>query len=157
MSGAGGTAAGRGPYTRIGTASTPGGVVLRDEFSGARMSSRSLDPRTGDYRIDAYGRALGMTRGRQMVLLACRTVRGSSALPYLGNTLHTVKTIGVAFVRQIEGVYRAALAPAEQLGAIEVLAIEVERMQTPIGGNTGVFTRIRWRDLETDLEEETFA
>jgi hypothetical protein len=142
--GAGLCPAGAAPYG-FGTpdaAPIPGGRIFRNTRTGEGLTSRMLNPVTGDYDVDAYGRITGMTSGQQLVALAIRNV----AEP----RLRSIQVIGANFQRQVEEVLRVALAPIVARGLIAIVAILVERT-----GTSRSFARLRWRDLSTNEEQET--
>lgn len=146
--------AGLGPYG-FGTpaaAPEPGGAVFREASSGAQLSARAIDPKTGDYIYDDYGRVTGMSAGAQAVYLACKVDLGTSSVPTLGQRLRAIDRITANFQRRVEETIRAALSVAVSTGLIKIIAIDTERMS-----ERGVFARVRWRDLETRSEQDTFV
>lgn len=152
--GAGLFGAGLGPYG-YGTpavAPIPGGAVFRDSATGDQLGARRIDPKTGAYVYDAYGRVEGMSAGAQAVYLACKVESGTSSVSTLGHELRSIDRITTNMARRVEQKIRAALAAAERTGLIRIVAIDVEPMN-----ERGAFARVRWLDLETREERETIV
>jgi hypothetical protein len=149
MAGLGHAACGTAPYGlgTPATSSTNGGALLPNE-RGETQGSRYINPRTRRYEYDEHGRAKGMPNVQQLVLMAFMTIRGSSAMPDLGDEAPS-GVIGANFVaRRKEAVTRAA-AHLVDGNLIEIISIDVDPKARPI------FTIVRWRDLTTRIERET--
>lgn len=152
MSGFGSQPFGSSPYG-LGTPSTApsvGGVVLRDAFTGESTGSRKIDPFTGDYSVDAHGRILGMSDTQQLVLMAVRTDKGSSAMRSLGHSLRSIERITTNFTRRVDAELRAAVQHIVNRGLIAVLETSVELVRPGVA-----LARLRWRDLAAGVEQET--
>ncbi len=149
MSGLGTDYLGVGPYG-TGTPETAAGntgLVLSDAY-GVSQGSRYINSRTRQYEFDANGRVVGMNNTQHLVQLAMLTVAASSAMVTLGE-LSPSGVIGAAFVQRRRASVESALAPLVRSKLIEILSIDVDTVNRP------VFTRIRWRDLTTTVEQET--
>jgi hypothetical protein len=136
---------GTGPYG-IGTpfaVPSSAGRVLEDE-TGRQLSGRRINPLTRQYDYASNGRAIGQTTVYQMVQLACRTDESSSAAIDLGHRLRSIRDVGDNFERQVEAVYRHALAQLVADGLIEFMGTKVER-DPNFPNRTKV--RVRFRDL----------
>ena len=145
--GAGFSAAGLSPagFGDIVTAAAPATDNLIDEF-GVQQNARAIDPSTGQYILRSTGRAQGMPRVRQLVLLRVRTVLGSSAVSSLGFAApggdrdeHTGKRIEAAFA--------AALSDLVKANLIAIVSVTFSA-----DTNTRERGQLIWRDLTTNTE-----
>lgn len=137
--GAGFCPAGFAPYGS-GTpdaAPIPGGSLLRDTLTGLTLSSRKIDPATGDFVMDAFGRIEGMTAGQQAMYIA---FKGE-------NVFAGVDVIGPNFDREIRSRVSTAVQRAVAQGLISNVRTEI--------GHTGsrAFTLIRFFDETTKTEQ----
>jgi hypothetical protein len=152
MSGFGSQGFGSTPYgigSPVGS-SARGGTILRDEKTGMPQGSRRLNPATRDYSIDSNGRALGANNVRALVELALATVRGSSAMVALGQTIGSIDRIGASFRYRIRDAVAGAVKHLTDRGLIEIQRTAVEDISPG-----KVLVRVFWRDLTTG--EETFS
>ena len=151
MSGFGSQPFGSSPYG-IGTPATApedGGALLRDVDTGQTRGSRKVDPFTRDYVVDTNGRLVGMGNTKQLVLLAVSTKQGSAAMRQLGQTLRDIDRISPNFQRRVDHALRDAVQHLVNSNLIEVVGTEVEVLRPGVA-----FARLRWRDVETGLEDE---
>jgi hypothetical protein len=126
------------------TASEQEGVILRDESTGASFGGRKIDPVSGDYELDSYGRLLGMNNVRQMVMLAVLNSK---------NELGTIERLNDGFERAATAILTEALQPIVAQGLIEVLGVSEVRLGVRGGLKQGqALYRFRWRDLTTKIE-----
>lgn len=136
------------------TATSPGGVFLRDIRTGASLGARKIDPNTKDYVLDANGRILGRDYVQHAVQMSLTTERGSSAVSTLGHRLRTLDRITPNFERRVLALLTEAVAPLVQLGYVEVLGFT----SFVVGDNKNglprgaIYGRFRWRDRTTALE-----
>lgn len=141
------------PYG-IGTnavATDGGGKAITNPYSGAQNGSRKIDPYTRDYVFDSTtGRIQGMTNAQQLVYLAVRTDKGSSAMRALGQELMRIERITSNFVRRVDDTLRAAVQHIVDRKLIVVLGTQVDIVRPGVAR-----ARLRWRDLETGDEEAT--
>jgi len=154
MSGFGSQPFGSTPYG-LGTpavAAELGGKVLRNEQNGESTGSRRIDPVTGDYVLDDNGRILGMDDVKHLVFMAVATDKGSSAMRQLGHELRRIDRITSNFTRRVDSTLRAAVQHLVNRELIEVVGTEVQVIRPGVA-----FARLRWRDLETGLEDETIV
>lgn len=154
MAGAGFQRAGLTP-AGIGTPSAApvyGGSIMRDDNTGLPAQGRYIDPALGTYVLDSFGRAKGTTEVRQLVLLAAKTVLGSSAMTTLGQSLGDVKTIGPTFQKDVSDRLRSAFAPIVARGLMKINNIDVQQMLDNRGRVQAV---VRWTDTTTGKEEAT--
>lgn len=149
---AGSTSAGWGTPA---LADLPGGDILRDPATGARMGSRRINPLTRDYEIDAHGRLLGEMQVRHLVQMAVRTLKGSSAMRTLGLNTSAMSRITGDFERRLAGALTNAVQHLTDAKLIEVLGVSEYRAGARGGLKEGrVYARFRWRDLTTKQEHE---
>lgn len=134
------------------TATPPGGIVFRDPATGQSLSCRRIDPTTGQYVLDASGRVLGMTTAQQLMYLAMKTVKGSSAYAVLGQTISTIQDITSGITRVITDIVTDATADIVAAKLVVIDAVTV----APIG-TTGEFVTVSFTDLETSLEQTVTA
>ena len=142
---------GTGPFgtgTPI-AAPIPGGKVNRIAATALQEGSRLIDPVTGDYSFDEYGRAKGQANARQLVYLRIKTRLGSSAVKVLGNELHLIDRIGPSFAKKVDNTIRAAFQDVVDAKLIEIVSVTAEKTQP---GRS--FIRMKWRDLSTHHENE---
>lgn len=134
-----------------------GGKTLTDPSTGQQLGSRKIDPTTGQYVIDpSTGRIAGMTNAQQLVYLATRTRKGSSALQGLGQTLADIERIGAGFEKRVDTILRDAVQTLVDRGIITVDSVDVQKVKTP-DGRTVVFVNLRWRDVSTGQPETTLV
>lgn len=151
MSGFGSQPFGSSPYG-IGTPATApeqGGALLRDTATGQTQGSRKIDPFTRDYVLDENGRLLGVGNIKQLVQLAVSTTRGTAAMRRLGQTLREIDRVSPNFQRRVDHALREAVQHLVNDDLIEVVGTEVEILRPGVA-----FARLRWRDLETNTEDE---
>lgn len=142
--GAGTTSAGFGAPSR---GAEEGGVILRDEATGASLTGRRLDPRTGDYVVDENGRLLGMPTVQQLVQLA---VMNSAA------ALQQIDRLNDGFERAATAVLTTACGPIVQQGLIAVIGVRNVRLGVRGGLAQGqAVYQFLWRDLTTNTEQGT--
>lgn len=125
----------------------PGGAVLRDPLTGTSSGSRRIDPVTRDYVLDDNGRTLGMSDVQQLVLMALQTVRNSSAMNGLGQSLGDIVVIGDNIERQIASIFENALAHLVARGLVQIISTTVTRLHPG-----AIKATVRWRDLTTSTE-----
>jgi hypothetical protein len=141
---------GTGPYG-YGTpdpAPATGGEALTGD-NGRRFGSRRIDPVTGQYVYDEWGRAVGAPDMHQMVYLAAKTTLGNAVDPTLGNDVQSIKDITDNHAQQVEAKLRAALEHLTSDGRIAIVGVETRRT-----GETRTATVLRWRDLTTGSEHD---
>lgn len=144
---------GRQPYGE-GTAAVAldgGGKPITNPYSGLQNGSRKIDPFTRDYVVDSTtGRPQGMTNAQQLVYLAVRTDKGSSAMRALGQELMRIQRITSNFVRRVDDTLKSAVQHIVDRGIIQVVGTQVDIVRPGVAK-----ARIRWRDLETGNVEVT--
>lgn len=149
MSGIGNSPFGSGPFG-VGTpiaAPTPGGAIFRDPKTGESRTGRYIDPETGRYAFDEFGRVLGQATVPQLVQIAYATVRGSSVIASLGNRLSTLQTIGSDYAKRIDTLLREPVADLVNAKQMAITKIDVQRL-----GTSSVIARVYWRDLTTGTD-----
>ena len=150
MPGLGRSPLGTGPYG-YGTpdaAPATGGDALTGD-NGQRFGSRRIDPVTGQYVFDDWGRAVGAPDMHQMVYLAVATTLGSSTDPTLGNDVRSIQDITANHAQRVEAKLRAALEHLTADGRIAIVSVDTRRL-----GETRTATVLRWRDLTTGTEHD---
>lgn len=144
MSGFGSQPFGSSPYG-IGTpavAEAAGGKLLRDSVSG--KSTGSLLIQDGDYVFDENGRLLGMDDVKQLVYLAVKTTKGSSAMRELGQTIRKIDRITSNIEYRVEATLRAAVKHLIDKELVEIISVKVEQIREGV-----VIARMAWRNLLT--------
>lgn len=143
LQGAGTTSAGFGSPSR---GSEEGGVILRDTATGASFGGRQINPKTGDYVMDANGRLLGMDNIQQLMQLAVM-----NAAP----ALMEIDRLNDAFPRAATAILTVACEPIVRQGLVEVIGVQEVRQGVRGGLRQGqAIYRFAWRDLTTNLEHE---
>jgi hypothetical protein len=146
--GAGFSAAGFSPggFGDLEEAPEPATDNLIDE-NGVQQTARAIDAATGEYILNASGRAQGMPRARQLVLLRIKTRFGSAAIPGLG-----VRDQGgdrdIVAERRLKADLTAAVDDLVQAGIIRVLSVDVAA-DSPVRERA----LLRWEDLTTGQQE----
>lgn len=146
--GVGVSPAGVGPFG-IGTpalAIQPTGKALQGA-GGAQYGSRKISTAAdsfGQYVIDADGNVTGDRDVRQMVILAARTILGSSVVAGLGGTFSEIRKIGDDFKSLMTSKIQAAFSDLAKAQMISIDSIEITEFD---GGRT--FTRVFITDLTT--------
>lgn len=151
MSGFGSQPFGSSPYG-IGTpavAEASGGKILRNASTG--KSTGSLLIENGNYVFDDNGRLLGMDDVKQLVYLAVRTTKGSSAMRELGQTLRKIDRITSNIERRVDATLREAVKHLVDKQLVEVTSVTVEHVREGV-----VIARMAWRNLLTgDADTES--
>jgi len=135
-------------YGTPAVAPTPGGNVYKDRFGvvhGSRNISLVRDT-AGQYTYDEFGRAQGMSDTHQLVILASKTILGSSASTALGHRFSEIRYVGDDFAKQMTGRVNEAFKSLVDQGLIRIDSIEVEP-----GDGRPAKTRVKLTDLFTDL------
>lgn len=145
--GAGFSAAGFSPagFGDVDAAPAPATDNLVDE-KGVQQNARAIDPATGQYILSSTGRAQGMPRVRQLVLLRIRTLLNSSAYRGMGLAAPSGDNDGQA-LRRLEVSLRAALADLVKAGLAQILGV-VGASDVPTRNRAA----LRWKDLTTGQE-----
>jgi hypothetical protein len=148
---------GRAAYAYGSPAVAPevGGVVYGDEL-GVRRGSRkivfgdnsvALPFRTGGkYEYDEKGRVVGAPDVEHLVTLAALMVKGSSAVPELGNRFYEARHVTPNLQQEQEANVNEAFGSLVAQGFISIESVKVE----PNNGMPCI-TRILIRDLTRDV------
>lgn len=137
-------------YGTVDTATAPPTTIYVDATTGEQCNARAIDPYTGRYTTDSYGRSRGMRGVRQKVLLAVKTLKNTGVLPNFGNGVLDIQRRGKFVERELEDTLRDALKFLTDAGEIEINSVEL----TPFGAS-GEYAVLRWTDLTTSDEQET--
>lgn len=142
MAGFGTMACGQGPFglgTPVSAEAPPDGPA----------GSRFINPASGDYEIDADTRQLKqMPPTRQAVLLALKTVRGSSsALPQFG--VRWPRKMGDTFEAECRSAVAAALSHLTSTNRIRIDSVSALK---GIGGRAKV--TVSFTDISTGLSDQ---
>jgi hypothetical protein len=123
-----------------------GGIYLdaQGQQHGGRELSLARDTR-GQYVYGSDGRARGMIDVHQLVILAARTVLGSSVSPTLGQKFGEVRYVSDTFAQDQRGRVEEAFGELVRAGLIRIDSIEVD----PDGG-LPARTVVRMTDLTTN-------
>lgn len=130
---------------------SPVNAVLPDPTTGLQSTGRLIDPATGSYQFTADGRVVGTPTVRQRMLLALRTVRGSSAQPNLGIDFSKAGEQGLDFAAQVAAAVGLACAPLVQAGLVQLLQV----VPQPVDNPDGAAFVAQWRDLTTGKYDAT--
>jgi hypothetical protein len=147
--GAGFSAAGSCPagFGDIVQAPAPATDNLIDD-KGIQRTARAINPITGDYILRASGRAQGVSRSAQLVLIRLRTILNSSSVANLGLRASDGDRSAV-IDRRTQANITDALQDLVDAGIIELISVTVNAdlpwRQRPL---------VRWRDLSTGAEEQ---
>jgi hypothetical protein len=146
--GAGFSAAGFCPagFGDIVTAPAPATDNLIDE-NGVQRNARAIDPITGNYILRSTGRAQGVSRSKQLVLIRLRTVLNSSAIKGLG-LRDTGADRNVVIDRRTKANITDALQDLVDAGTIALLNVSVNP-ELPWRERI----KVVWRDLQTSQED----
>lgn len=125
---------------------------------GRSTGARFIDARKGDYVINEDGRCIGMTPGQQAVYLAAKTVRGTSAVKSMGQTLSEIEVITENAKSAVEQKLNEALQPAVDGGLITIVDFDNFKAGPRDGLIPGrMYGRLRWRDLSTSKEHTEYV
>ncbi len=123
-------------------------TILIDADTGLPQGARKIDPSTGEYLYDTYGRIQGMSGVQQLVLLRGATLLNSSAVSGLG----LARPSGVAgkdYVRRLQQEVFTAMKDLTDNKTIEILEVTVEAEGSRFRRN------MKWVDLTTFTEQVT--
>lgn len=126
----------------------PRALVTTDARVG---SSAALNPKTGDYEIDATGQRVGSDAVPPMVYLALRTIKGSAATLDLGiGEFPKMRDEDVgAKLRALVDDALAALVVSNLVSIIDVTAGPT--------GPSGATITVKWRDLSSGQVQTSFV
>jgi hypothetical protein len=126
------------------TAAEQGGAILRNTLTGESMGGRKIDPRTGDYVMDEYGRLEGMPNVRQMVMLAVL-----NAAPALAD----IDRLTDGFAKRAEAILANEMTAIVSRGLIRVIGVRDLQMGVRGGLKQGqALYKFLWVDLTTNTE-----
>lgn len=134
------------------TAPVPGGSVNRSLTTGRQLGSLALtvDPlAAGQYIFDSFGRRAGMPDAQHMVVLALRTVKGSSVDQDLGQTFAEIRKVTDAFQQDMQSRVQDALSTL-----IEKKLVRLDAVVAEPGRGQPSFTRVLLTDMTTDTALE---
>jgi hypothetical protein len=95
---------------------------------------------------------LGMGTVPQLVLIALSTIRGTSAIPTLGQTFSQIREKGTGFQRQMASAVTTALSDLIKQKLLTLVSVDVVSVPSAPDGTS---VTVRWRDLTTGLEHLT--
>ena len=127
------------------TGTVPNGALLPDPITGLPQTGRNVNTATGSYTFTADGRTQGMATVPQLVLLAIKTARGSSALGPFGLDMSKVQEQGTNFERQMSAAIAGALSNLVRQGLVTIVSFQM----LPVDNPDGVAPYVRWRDNTT--------
>lgn len=130
-------------------ASVPNNAILPAAITGFPQTGRYLNPQTGDYQFTSDGRLMGMDTVPQLVTIALKTIRGSSAIPTLGQTFSQIQEKGPSFLAQMTAACNMALADLVKRNMVQIKRVFTQ--EYPSNPDAGVVW-LKWTDLTTDLE-----
>lgn len=114
-------------------------------------SAAALNPKTGDYEIDATGQRVGSDAVPQMVYLALRTIKGSAATLDLGiGEFPKMRDDDVA--TKLRALVDDALAALVSAGRVSVVDVTVGT-----NGPSGATITVKWRDLSSGQVQTSFV
>ena len=122
----------------------PGTALFPDPITGIGQSGRYIHPITKQYTFNADGRTQGYATVQQLVVLALRTVRGSSAIPTLGQSFTSVTEKGPNYQRQVATAVQQALGDLIKAKMIRLVSVSVD---IPPSNQDGTIATVLWRDL----------
>lgn len=116
--------------------------VLVDANTGLGQNARKVDPVTGRYVRDTYGRVQGMSGAQQLVMMRVGTLLNSSAVPDLGMAA-PAGTIGPNALARLDNEVRTAMRDLTDQKIIEIVDVKV----TTVLGSKAIRRYFSWRDL----------
>lgn len=132
-------------FGSVDAAGSPVQTILIDGNKGIGRNARKIDERTGQYAFDANGRIAGMSEVQQAVLLAVKTVRGSSAIKDFGDPSGLIQRKGTNYQKQLASALTLALKDLTDRQMIRIDSVNV----TDNGGP--VLRVLRFTDLTTNV------
>lgn len=127
-------------------AATPAGAVFPDPATSASLTGRYIDASRGTYTFTADGRTQGSSTVWQMMVLALKTVRGTSAVKSMGIDLSRARVQGPSFQTQVVDAVRAACANMIRQKLVVILGVD---FNTTVDNPDAASPTVRWRDLTT--------
>lgn len=131
----------------IGSA-VPAALRKPDATIGA---AAAINPKTGDYELDANGHRIGSDPVTPMVFLAIRTIKGSAATTDLGIG-ELPATLDDDAGARLRALVDAALAALVTAGLVEVVNTAVAR-----AGTSAATLTVEWRDLTSGKLQTTLV
>lgn len=131
----------------IGSA-VPAALRKPDATIGAAVA---INPKTGDYELDANGHRIGSDPVPPMVFLALRTIKGSAATTDLGIG-EFPGTLDVDVGTRLRALVDAALSALVTAGLIDVVDVATAR-----AGTSSATLTVEWRDLTSGKLQTTFV
>ncbi len=125
----------------------PNNALLPDPVTGLPQTGRNVNTATGSYTFTADGRTQGMATVPQLVQLAIKTARGSSALGPFGLDMSKVQEQGTNFERQLSAALSAALANVVKQGLVTLVGLT----WLPVDNPDGAAPILEWRDNTTGV------
>lgn len=133
------------------TVGPPNAVTLPHPKTGQPMGGRAINASTGDYVFMSDGRIQGMSNVQQLVLLAIRTLLGTSVATDLGIDLTGLQEKGPDFQRKLSTVIAKAFKPLVDQKFVRLDRVSVLSTPNP----DGAFAAIEWFDLTTLTPQTT--
>jgi hypothetical protein len=131
----------------------PGGSVNRSVATGRQLGSLALSIQVGvsagQYIFDEFGRRTGMPDAQHMVILALRTIKGSSVDPELGQNFGEIRKITDSFQQDMQSRVEEALA-----ALVAQKLIRLDAVVTNPARGMPASTRIFLSDLTTETALE---
>jgi hypothetical protein len=151
MPGAGLCPAGHAPagYGTVATGVAPSPGPLPDPATGIALTGRYVNASTGSYQFTSDGRVQGMTTVHQMVVLAAKTLRGSSAVKSMGIDFSRCQVQDSGFQQAVTAAVSQAFSTLIRRNLVRVLGVE---FPTTPDNPDAAMPLVRWRDLTTGRE-----
>jgi hypothetical protein len=138
------------------TAAVAVDAILPDPVTGFAQTGRYLNFTLGDYAFTADGRLQGQSTVSQLVTLALTEVRGSSAIPTLGQTFTKIQEQGANVQQQLTSAVRQALADLIKRNFVKLTNVAITPISTAQGTNPdGQRILVQWVDLTTGQPQTT--
>ena len=117
---------------------------------GSRGNVAKIDAVTGDFVLDEFGNKVGDDSVNQMMYLALRTSKNSSALLNFGIDLSSIKTITDGVNLKITLFINDAVKHLTDKNLVSIENVIIERTK-----DTGLAINVKWKNL-TSNELNTF-
>ena len=134
------------------SAHVPNNAVLPLPINGLPQTGRAINPQTKSYTFTADGRIVGAPTVQQLVQLALITVRGSSCVATLGNTVSQIQEKGTSYAQLVTSAITDALADLIKDKQVQIASITVQDYPNKPDAATAT---LKWIDLSTGIQSIT--
>jgi len=122
--------------------STTAKLFIKED--GTRGNTIKIDPNSGDYVLDDNGIPMGDNSINQMVYLALKTTKNSSALLNFGIDIASIKTVGDNVKLKFTLAVNDAVKHLTDRRLISIVSVDVVQLMNKPGA---IQVTVKWKDL----------